>query len=220
MVDNRPYVSDDVQLVRDLITENPWATVVSATDTGLLASHYPVLLDDGPQLALLMHVGRPDEQLHAFGASEVMIIIAGANGYISPSWYPAPAKSVPTWNFIVAHCYGTPEPLSDDENQDLLLRLTAHFEVCVESPVQLESDVLARLGPRAAGFRVPIERFICKVKMSQDEDPNTQVGIRAALRRPGPYSNPALANQMESPFRYGSHHRHRHLGDHGQTVDR
>jgi transcriptional regulator len=196
--DNPLYASDDDQLVRKLIAENPWATIVSATQHGLVASHYPVLLDDGPELTLLMHVGRPDEKFHDFGSSEVLVIIAGANGYISPSWYTADANPVPTWNFIVAHCYGTPRPLDDDENRKLLTRLTAHFERPVENPIHLDEGVAARLAPGTAGFRVPIERFICKVKMSQDEDSNTQTRVLAALRRPGPYSNPGLANQMQA----------------------
>jgi transcriptional regulator len=206
MLDNPLYASDDAELVRKLIAENPWATVVSATGAGLVASHYPVLLADGSKLAVLMHVGRPDEQIHAFGTNEVLVIIAGANGYISPSWYPASANSAPTWNFAVAHCYGRPELLSDDENQDLLVRLTAHLERYVEDPVQLDTDLLTRLGPGTIGFRIPIERLICKVKMSQDEEPNTQLQIQAALRRPGPYSNPALADQMAATLEHAARH--------------
>ena len=185
---------------------------MSETQRGLVASHYAVLLDDGPQLALLLHVGRPDEEIHGFGSSEVLVIIAGAHGYISPSWYAAAANPVPTWNFIVAHCYGTPRLLDDDENRKLLTRLTAHLEQHVENPVRLDDGVAARLAPETAGFRVPIERFICKVKMSQDEDPNTQARVLAALRRPGPYSNPALAKQIQTTLE------HRGLCDRGDAA--
>jgi transcriptional regulator len=201
MLENPAYATEDERLVRELITENPWATVVSAPDTGLVASHYPVLLDDSAELAILMHVGRPDEELHSFGCGEVLVIIAGANGYISPSWYGSDANPVPTWNFVVAHCYGTPTLLDADSNQALLARLTAHFERRVERPVLLQQDVVARLAPRTVGLRIPIDRFICKVKMSQDEDPSTQAQVLATLERPGPYSNPALAKQMRTTLK-------------------
>jgi transcriptional regulator len=148
MRDNPLYASDDDQLVRQLIAENPWATIVSATPAGLVASHYPVLLDDGSQLALLMRVGRPDEETHSFGSSEVLVIIAGAHGYISPSWYTVDATPVPTWNFIVAHCYGTPRSLDDDQNRNLLARLTAPFEQHVDHPVHLDESVATRLAPK------------------------------------------------------------------------
>jgi transcriptional regulator len=44
---------------------------------------------------------------------------------------------------------------------------------------------------------LPITRFVCKVKMSQDKDAQTQSQVLDALRRPGRYSNPALADQMQ-----------------------
>ena len=197
MRENPLYSTDDQRVLRALIAENPWATIVSATPTGLVASHYPVLLDDSTELAILIHVGRPDEELHQFGSGEVLVIIAGANGYISPSWYTADETPVPTWNFIVAHCYGIPTALDTDENQRLLSRLTAHLERQAEKPVLTDQEVIARLAPQTVGLRLPIDRFICKAKMSQDEDPVTQSQILAALRRPGPYTNPALAEQMQ-----------------------
>ena len=152
MRDNPLYASDDDQLVRKLIGENPWATIVSATPTGLVASHYPVLLDDGSELALLMHVGRPDEEAHGFGSSEVLVIIAGAHGYISPSCYTSHANPVPRWNFILAHCYGTHRSLDDDENRNLLARLTTQFERHVDHPVHLDEGVATRLAPNTAGL--------------------------------------------------------------------
>ena len=94
------------------------STMVSHTDAGeLVASHYPVILDESAddEIVLLSHVGRPDEQLHELGAHELLVIVQGPHGYISPGWYDA-KPAVPTWNFVDAHLYGTPELLSDDEN--------------------------------------------------------------------------------------------------------
>ncbi len=43
---NPDYALDDVEAVRALVRENPWATIVShVPGAGLVASHYPVLLD-------------------------------------------------------------------------------------------------------------------------------------------------------------------------------
>jgi transcriptional regulator len=104
---------------------------------------------------------------------------------------------VPTWNFIVAHLYGTPQLLNSNENTTLLKRFTQHFERHVENPVTLDDEVLTRLAPETVGLRLPIDRLICKVKMSQDESPVTQAQILSALRHPGPYSNLTLADQMQ-----------------------
>jgi transcriptional regulator len=126
-----------------------------------------------------------------------MVIIAGPHGYISPSWYSHLATPVPTWNFTVAHCYGVPHVLEPEENLRVLERLVQRFERDVEDPVTLDLHVGARLAAGTVGIRLPITRFICKVKMSQDKDPQSRRQVLAALRRPGPYENPALAEQME-----------------------
>jgi transcriptional regulator len=206
---NPKHSITDPQVVRGLIVENPWATIVSHTHEGLVASHYPVLLDEpSDELAILTHVGRPDEQVHHFGDREMLLIVAGPHGYISPSWYSDQARRVPTWNFSVAHCYGIPQVLDADQNLRVLTRLVEHFERDVDTPVTLDQQVGAQLALGTVGIRLPITRFVCKVKMSQDKDPQSQRQVLAALRGTGPYGNPELAEQMQramsaSPTRRG-----------------
>ena len=195
---NPKHAVCDERVVRALIAGNPWSTIVSHTDDGLVASHYPVLLDEhSDDLAVVTHVGRPDEQLHRFGTSEMLLIVAGPHGYISPSWYTEHATPVPTWNFSVAHCYGIPQILDADENLRVLTRLVEHCERHVDAPVALDQEFGTRLATGTVGIRMPISRFVCKVKMSQDKDPQTQRQVLDALRTPGPYSNPRLADQMQ-----------------------
>jgi transcriptional regulator len=77
---NPKHEVTDRAVVRDLIAENPWATIVSHNGEELVASHYPVLLDDraaDDELTIVTHVGRPDERVHDLGASEVLLIVAG-----------------------------------------------------------------------------------------------------------------------------------------------
>jgi transcriptional regulator len=192
------HAVEDPDVVRTLIDENPWATLVSQNDGELVASHYPVLLDDrDDRLGIVTHVGRPDDQVHGFDAEEMLLIIAGPSGYVSPSWYSPLGVRAPTWNFSVAHCYGVPEILSPEENLRVLTRLVERFERHVDAPVFLEPEVGAELAPGTVGIRLPITRFVCKVKMSQDKDPQSQRQVLDALRRPGPYQHPALADDME-----------------------
>ncbi len=195
---NRKHATTDPGVVRALISENPWATLVSHGPDGLVASHYPVLLDDrDDDLAIVTHVGRPDEQIHDFGAGEMLVIVAGPHGYISPSWYSEHDTPVPTWNFSVAHCYGVPEVLDAENNLKVLTRLVDHFERRVDRPVFLDQEFGAKLARGTVGIRLPITRFICKVKMSQDKDEQSQAQVLAELRGSGPYSSPALADAME-----------------------
>ncbi len=69
----------DPAVVRRMIEEHPWATFVSQTDEGLVASHYAVLLDEGlsgDELAVVLHVGRPDDRIHQFTAGREMLMAA------------------------------------------------------------------------------------------------------------------------------------------------
>ncbi|WP_314650390.1 FMN-binding negative transcriptional regulator [uncultured Microbacterium sp.] len=196
------YALDDVDTVRDLVRENPWATLVShVPGRGLVASHYPVLLeDDADDIVLVSHVGRPDERLHELGQHEAMVIVYGPQGYVSPGWYDV-SPAVPTWDFAVAHLYGTPEVLTDDENLAVLDRLVAWFESPLPDPFlmrrTLENTAYAeRIVHGTVGFRLRVERIEAKEKMSQDKPAEVIAKVIEALRRPGPYENPALADRI------------------------
>ena len=200
------FAVTDEAVVRRLITEHPWVTLVSNPGGAPVASHYAVLLDerDDDQLAVVMHVGRPDDQIHDFKAGrEMLMIVAGPHGYISPSWYSPGSVRAPTWNFSAAHCYGVPEILSPEENRATLARLVAHFEQHVEEPMWLEDDVAAKLSPGTVGIRLPIDRFVCKIKMSQNQDESSRANVLEQLRGDGPYASEALADDMERALAEG-----------------
>src|SRR6476620_4335009 len=93
------FLMTDPAEVKRLIRGNPWATFVSATAKGLVASHYPVLVDDGDGITIVSHFGRPDETLHELGQHEILVIIQGPHDYISPSWY-SPGDLIPTWHNV------------------------------------------------------------------------------------------------------------------------
>ena len=195
---NPVHATTDPDAVRDLVRANPWATIVSASADGLVASHYPVLLDEqSAELALLTHVGRPDEEVHGFGEGEVLVIFQGLHGYVSPSWYGPEATRAPTWNFSVAHCHGVPELLGAEENLATLTRLVERFEREVEEPLYLDQEWGAQIAKGTVGLRIPVTRFVCKRKLSQDKDDVSRRQVIAKLREPGPYEHPALADEME-----------------------
>jgi transcriptional regulator len=200
--DNPFHHTDDSEVVRQLIRENPWAVLVSHADSGLVASHYPILLDEESEaLAIFTHVGRPDEEIHGLGTRDILLIVQGPSGYISPSWYAPGATDAPTWNFAVAHCHGVPKILDEPTNLQTLARLVETFERRVEQPRLLDLEWAAPIARGTVGVRLPITRFDCKVKMSQDKDPQSQQQVIAALRAPGAYHNPALADSMEQALK-------------------
>ena len=188
------FLMTDPHEVKRLIRGNPWATFVSATTSGLVASHYPVLLDeDGEEIVILSHFGRPDDELHELGQHEVLVIVQGPHDYVSSSWYE-PGDVVPTWNHVTAHLYGTPEILSEEANYAVLTRLTDHFESHYPGGRSLAEDEAGtrRMAKGTVGLRMEVTRFDARAKLNQNKKP------RVAERIIEEYDErkPSLAEEM------------------------
>lgn len=190
------YVVTDPAEVKRMIRRNAWATFVSSTANGLVASHYPVIVDpndDSDDIVLVSHFGRPDEELHELGQHEILVIIQGPHDYVSASWYPE-GQVVSTWNHVTAHLYGTPEVLSDEENYSMLEALTDHFEQHYDGGRSLSEDPegTRRMAKGTVGLRLKIERFDARLKLSQNKPEAVFERVKSELAE----TNPALAAEM------------------------
>lgn len=201
MRQNPSFTLADVTEIRRVIDANPWATIVSAGDDGLVASHYAVLLDETREdLTLVAHVGRPDDLIHGLGERELLITFQGPHGYISPGWY-GDVPAVPTWNYVAVHLSGVPEILTAEENLVVLDRLVARFESRMPEPKLMwqrpnDPAYVDRLAAGTVGFRLTPSRVVAKRKLSQNKTPETIETVIAALSADGPYANAALAAEM------------------------
>lgn len=199
MLRSEKFASDDVAEVRRLVRRNPWVTYVSMAPSGLVASHYPTMLDEGDttDLTLLTHVGRPDDEFHALGASEILAIVQGPHGYVSSSWY-APGDNVPTWNHLTAHLYGVPEILSDDENFEVLTKLVNSYESRIPGGRLLptEDPRVRGMAKGAVGMRLRVTRMQFRPKLSQNKSPEVRETIMRELEGYGPYAQPELGREM------------------------
>jgi transcriptional regulator len=192
------YIVTDPEEVKRLIRENPWATIVSSTAKGLVASHYPVILEeDSDGISIVSHDGRPDDRALELGEHEVMIIIQGPHGYVSPGWYDG-EPAVPTWNHVTAHLYGTPEVLSDEENWQVLSTLVQHFEHTLPEPNLLEDneEYGRRIVSGTVGFRMLVDRFEARAKLSQDKSDEIIGHVVTELEHGENYAHPELAAEM------------------------
>lgn len=201
MRQNPSFAMTDIAELRRLIDRNPWTTLVSHTDDGLVASHYAVLLDDArDDLTIVGHVGKPDDLIHGLGTRELLVVVQGPHGYVSPGWY-GDVASVPTWNFVSAHLTGVPEVLTADENLRVLDRLVEHFESRLPEPRLMwerpnTAEYVERLEKGTVGFRLTPTKVVAKRKLSQNKPPEMVETIIAELSGAGPYAEPALAAEM------------------------
>ncbi len=175
-----------------LMRARPFAALVSAGASGLHASHLPTVLKDGGACGVIeCHLARANPHCKELGeVSEALMIFHGAEGYITPNWYPSKAQSgkvVPTWNYAVVHAYGRPEVMND---ADWLRRhvgeLTAQQERSESKPWAVsdapETYVSAMLRG-IVGFRFAITRLEGKWKMSQNREMQDREGVVKGLRR-------------------------------------
>ncbi|WP_101845845.1 FMN-binding negative transcriptional regulator [Zhihengliuella sp. ISTPL4] len=201
MRQNPSFTLADVAEIRRVIDANPWATVVSAPDDGLVASHYAILLDDDrDDLTIVGHVGRPDDAIHGLGEREILVAFQGPHGYVSPGWY-GDVPAVPTWNYTAVHLSGVPEILSSAENLRVLDALVARFESQLPDPRRMwdrpnDAAFIERLEAGTVGFRLTPTKVVAKRKLSQNKPAETVEAVIAALRAEGPYENAALAAEM------------------------
>lgn len=192
------FVTTDQDEVRKLIRDNPWATIVANTAKGMVAIHYPVMLEEGrDEISIVGHVGKPDDRSLELGSAEVLVIIQGAHGYISPGWY-GDISSVPTWDHTTVHLYGVPEILSDDENWRVLDELVEHFEGEMPHPKLLkDNEVYGRsIFDGTVGFRIVATRFEARLKLSQDKSDSIKSSVADELAHGCHYAHPQLATDL------------------------
>ncbi|MEV2230063.1 FMN-binding negative transcriptional regulator [Streptomyces phaeochromogenes] len=207
MLEQEIFRVTDPGRIRDLARAHPWATLISHTpDRGLVVSHLPVLVDDPRQDAgdtrdagctLLGHLARTDARKHELGSHEVVVVIQGPHGYISPSWYEE-TPHVPTWNFTVLHVHGRPEVLDPTDTYDVLSATVDHFEDRLPEPWRLArvESYAHRIAAAVTGFRLPATKVTAKAKLSQDEREEIALRLAGALESRRPYAVPELARAM------------------------
>ena len=180
--------------VRELLVHHGAADLITMTDQGLLATLLPFVFDPeaGPHGALLGHVARNNDQWRVPARGESLVIVRGADAYISPGWYESKrehGRVVPTWNYITAHVYGR-LAIHDDPAwvEDLVRRLTAKHEASMTAPWSVddapERFVAGQL--RAiVGVELAITRIEAKAKLSQNRPEADVVGVVEGLQAKG-----------------------------------
>ncbi|SHL82373.1 FMN-binding negative transcriptional regulator [Phytopseudomonas punonensis] len=200
------FRQNDLSALQEEITDCRLATLISSGESGLQASHLPLLLraDEGQYGTLYGHLARanPHAQVLAKGG-EALVIFHTTDAYISPSWYPAKAehgKVVPTWNYIAVHAYGRAEVFDDAERLLILLReLTDRHERPRPQPWALDDaprDYIDGMLRAIVGFALPIERLEGKWKLGQNRSDADQAGVKSGLDVSTDPRDRALARRM------------------------
>lgn len=192
------FVVSDEKILEAFIERYDFATLISSSSSGLVASHIPVTLRRSAGKAVLIgHVARANSHWRQFdGSAETLAIFHGPHAYISPSWY-ATGPAVPTWNYSAVHVYGRPIARDDDGFTAAALRdLVAKHEGARAKPWRMEDLAVGfyeKLAAAIVAFEMPIDRIEGKFKLGQNRSRDDRLGMLEGLDAEGTPDADALA---------------------------
>ncbi|SAK52659.1 transcriptional regulator [Caballeronia temeraria] len=186
-----------------IIRAHPLGMLVTRDEAGLDANHIPFEFDpaQGTHGLLTAHVARANDiwQRCPTG-TPVMVIFRGAEGYISPNWYPSKHEThrqVPTWNYEVVHAHGV-LTIRDDEPfvRGLVARLTRRHEASEPKPWKMGDsapDFIDGMLRNIVGIEIAVTSLVGKSKLSQNKETRDRLGAADTLDARG---NQELAQAM------------------------
>ena len=183
------------------IEQHDFGLLLSHGAAGLVASHIPFLVErHGEQVHLLGHLARPNPQVEDLRqGGEALAIFSGPHAYVSPSWYAA-GPSVPTWNYVDVHAYGTLRLIEDEDwLRGLLQRLSDRHETGSPAPWRMQDlpePYLQGMLKGIIGLDIAVSRLEGKYKLSQNRLAVDRPRVVAALERRGDADALAVAALM------------------------
>lgn len=208
------FAEPRVEVLHELIRARPLASLVTLSSGGLNASHIPLHLsqEPGPFGTLRGHVARANPVWKDIVTDvEALAIFHGPDAYITPSWYATKAetgKVVPTWNYAVAHAYGTLRVIdSASWLRAHLGALSAHNEAAFAEPWHPDdapADFTEKLVGAIVGIEIVITRLAGKWKTSQNQPAENQAGVIRGLRATGRSDATEMAALIEGASRVRS----------------
>jgi transcriptional regulator len=195
------FAETNVETLHQLIDDHGFASLVSVTPDGIVATHVPVMLDRsrGAQGTLVAHMARANPHGRSLDGADVLAIFLGPHGYISPSWY-AQHPAVPTWNYAAVHAYGRARLINDGARLDAIVKqLVAQYEAGRPQPWSaddLPPDYVTGMLRGIVGLDIEITRLEGKLKLSQNRNAVDRRNVIAALAASTSPEDRALSEYM------------------------
>lgn len=182
-IPNANRVDEQAELLA-FMQAHSFATLVSLVQGELFATHLPlVIVEQEAQILVRGHLAKANPHWQELATQrEVLVIFQGPHAYISPSHYEK-WESVPTWNYIAVHAYGSARLIQDEAG---LLATLAELIAATEATYQQQWDSLPDkfrhgLLNGIVAFEIAVTRLEGKFKLSQNRPAGDQVRVATAL---------------------------------------
>ena len=193
----------DRAILLEAMREHSFATLFgpvsgAQSNESASATHLPLVVKDEGEHGLIEgHFAKANPHWRALAGHETLVVFQGPHSYVSPTLYTE-ELSVPTWNYIAIHAYGTLSLIEDDPGKEALLAdlISANEPAFLEHWHALPDGFRRTMLAGIVGFRIPIARIEGKFKLSQNRKPEERRNVHDAHAAGSP-DQQALARWME-----------------------
>jgi transcriptional regulator len=191
-------VRDHADMV-SFVQANPFAILVSSSDSGPFATHIPILARHvNDQMVLHGHIAKSNPHGALLqGNQESLAIFHGPHAYISPKLYES-RESVPTWNYAAVHVYGHVRVVTDPEilMEEVRAIINAFDSAYFEQWSSLNDKFRYGMLKQIIGFEMVATRIEAKFKISQNRTKTDQANVIASLEQAGDTAITGVARLM------------------------
>jgi transcriptional regulator len=164
---------------------NPFAILVSSTESGPFATHLPLSVQElEGSMMLRGHVAKANPHWRCLESDEQpLIIFHGPHAYISPTLYEN-RESVPTWNYAAVHAYGAAKLITAEGDLERLLQemISLFDQAYLQQWSSLSDEYRSRMIRHIVGFEIRVTRIETKFKLSQNRTRADQESVIQALQ--------------------------------------
>lgn len=197
---------EDEQTIFQFIHSHGFATLVSSSGNGSVATHLPLMLEQvGSVSKLVGHFAKGNPQPAMCDGQQVLAIFHGPHAFISAGWYGR-QNVVPTWNYVAVHVSGTLRVILDQSRLlSIIDALTNKYESSVvgenvdPQPWSLDtvdSEFLDRMLDGIVGFEIEVEKLEGCWKLNQHHDADRRNRVIAALQQSENQNDREIAELM------------------------
>jgi transcriptional regulator len=167
---------------------NPFAILISSTETGPFATHLPLFVRAEPgeeKVVLRGHVAKANPHWRYLEQQpQCLVIFHGPHSYISPSNYTV-RESVPTWNYGAVHLYGNAKVFSSPEALlGILHDLINTFEPAYAAQwASFDEAYRERMLKQIVGFEIEVTKMEAKFKLNQNRTREDQENVITSLEK-------------------------------------
>lgn len=179
-----------------------FATLTTVVNGEPVATHLPILTEIvNGKVVLASHMAKANIQAAALESGTHLVVFAEPHAYVSPGLYDR-KNSVPTWDYMAVHVYGT-AVLKQGENAIVtVLEKTINFyeSAYMQQWQTLPDTYKNALFNELVAFEIQVTRLEGKKKLSQDRPQTERNRIADAFAQSDNASENTLAEYMKKEF--------------------